>query len=99
MDQINRGLTTTEAPATEREAIIEHLRQYGDISEAVADEIRSGRASTPWERQRTLEKRNYLFQDAGWVARYEAGDRQARMEVALINLILSRPVRDNPNQP
>lgn len=68
MDQIYRGLTTPPAaPPNPGEAIVEHLRQHADISEDVADEIRSGRASTPYEYQRALELRDHLFQDEEWM--------------------------------
>ena len=99
MDQIYRGLTTPPAaPVNPGEAIVEHLRQYADISEDVADEIRSGRASTPYEYQRALELRDHLFQDEEWVQKYNKGDRRAHTQVALINSILSRRVRDNPQE-
>ena len=99
-DQIVRGLAAPPpAPANEREAIVEHLRQHADITEAVADEIRSDRASTPWEHQRALQRRDQLFRDEAWVERYNRGDGRAQTEVALINLILSRRIRDNPNEP
>ena len=98
-DRVIRSLAFGQPPAApenDRQAMVEHLRQHADISEAVADEIRSGRASSPWEYQQALRLREHLFQDQGWVEKYNKGDRRAQTEVALINVILSRPVRDNP---
>jgi hypothetical protein len=100
-DRVIRSLAFGQpppGPADSRESIVEHLRQHADISEAVADEIRSDRASTPWEHQRALQRRDQLFRDEAWREKYARGDQRAQTEVALINLILSRRIRDNPQE-
>ena len=39
-----------------------------------------------------------FFRDKAWVQRYLDGGREEATKLAMINIILSLPVRDNPQQ-
>jgi hypothetical protein len=95
-NQIVQGLTAAPAaPVTENEAILDQLRRSAVIGHDVAEEILSGRPVTSAEREYAKTLRDHLFEDAEWRAKYDKGDVRARQQVAYINSILSRVVRDS----
>ena len=99
-DQIVRGLTAPPpAPANDREAVLEQLKRFAVISPDVAQEVLDGRPASPAEHEGARQLREHLFNDEDWIERYNKGDLRARQQVEYINLILSKPVRDNPSQP
>jgi hypothetical protein len=96
-DQIVQGLTTPPPPPTnERELILEQLGRYAQVFPAAKEEALSGRASTPADVQEAIAAKEAFFQDQDWMERYARGGREEHAQVATINLILSRRVRDNP---
>jgi hypothetical protein len=96
-DQIVQGLTTPPPPPTnERELILEQLGRYAQVFPAAKEEVLSGQASTPADIQEAIAAKEAFFQDQDWMERYAKGGRKEHAQVATINLILSRRVRDNP---
>jgi hypothetical protein len=96
-DQIVAGLTAAPpAPANEREAMLDQLKRSAVIAPDVAQEVLDGRPASSAERESALKLKEHLFSDEGWIANYNKGDLRARQQKAYIDLILSKPVRDNP---
>jgi hypothetical protein len=89
-----------ETPTLEREAAAEALNASAgySLSEEVLQEFVENRPVTPIERRFALNKFEELKNDSEWFARYERGEIRARKDMALIQSILSRPVRDSQPQ-
>jgi hypothetical protein len=68
------------------------------ISDAVADQIRNDLPVSPAEYKLASQRKDQLFRDQAWIGRYNAGDRQAVNDLALINIILASRIRDNPQE-
>ena len=83
---------SAESFATEQQ--IASLKSIADISDDVANEIRSGRAVTPQERQFALDLKAKLMRDRAWVAKYLDGDRECATKVALLSVVLSARVAE-----
>jgi hypothetical protein len=78
--------------------VADWAQRMGGVSEAVAQEIRDDRPVTPREREFALQKKEQMFRDKAWVARYLDGDQQARKDLMLCNIILNSRVRDDPSK-
>jgi hypothetical protein len=57
-------------------------------------EIVENRPVSPLERHYALSKWEELKQDPDWFQRYQRGEQKALKEKALVDSILSRPIRD-----
>jgi hypothetical protein len=101
MDAIVRGLTPKQGgpgdPSSAEEAI-DFLRQRADISDEVAQMIRTRMPISPQERRMTEQLKERLFADKAWVKRYLDGGREEQNTMAMINVNLSAPVRDDPSK-
>jgi hypothetical protein len=86
------------APADPREAAAEHLNACAgyNLSEEVLQEFVENRPVSPLEQHYAQSKFEEMKQDREWFARYQRGEIQARREMALVQSILSRPVKDEP---
>jgi hypothetical protein len=101
MDAIVRALTPAQpAPAdpSSREQFIDWIRNYAEISEEVAEQIRSDRPVSAHEHRLAQQRKETMMRDKEWCKLYLDNDRDARTEMALVNIILSSRVRD-PGQP
>lgn len=81
-----------------RDEATEHLQESSGhtLSPEVLEEFRSNQPVSPAERRLAEQRLESRKNDPVWLAKYMRGDHETRKEVALINSILSRPVRDNP---
>jgi hypothetical protein len=86
---VSHGGPTLEA---QRNAEADSLANNSTVSPAVIDEIRSGRPVSALEYQLAVAKKNALFRDPAWRARYFAEDHEARRQKDLIDVILSSRV-------
>ena len=83
---------SAEAFATEQQ--IATFRSIADLTDEHANEIRSGRAVTPQERQFALDLKAKLMRDSGFVRAYLDGDRAAATKIALLSVVLSARVQE-----
>jgi hypothetical protein len=86
-----------ETPTAPREAAADALNAsagYG-LSPEVLQEFVENRPVSPQEVYFARAKFDELKQDPSWFQRYQRGDMEARRQMALINSILSRPVKDS----
>jgi hypothetical protein len=84
------------APTDPRQEATDHLQQSAGFTlhpDALA-EFAQNRPVSPIERHYALSKWEELKQDADWFQRYQRGEQKALKEKALIDSILSRPIRD-----
>jgi hypothetical protein len=81
-----------------RDEVTGHLQANSgyQLRDEVLQEFRENRPVTPAEYRMAQQRLESRKQDPEWRAKYFRGDHEALKEVALINSILSRPVRDNP---
>jgi len=66
------------------------------LSPEILAEVRANTPITTRERQATEALWNDRQRDPAWFARYQRGERTALKEKALIDFMLSRPIRDVP---
>jgi hypothetical protein len=95
---INDHLWQAPAIVGPRDEVTEHLQASSGhtLSPEVLEEFRSNQPVSPAERRMAQQRLESRKQDPQWLAKYMRGNHETRKEVALINSILSRPVRDNP---
>lgn len=95
--RIVEGLSAqAAAPASPLAEAAQHLQQTsGDqLNDFQILEIEENHPVTPLIRRKTEALWQDRKSDAQWFARYQRGEMTARKEMALIQSILSRPVRD-----
>jgi hypothetical protein len=78
--------------ALHREQVIDHLRSTADIPEPVADMIRKDMPVTAHERRMAEQERGRMLADPDFVKSWLSGKRDARSRMALVDVILARPV-------
>ncbi len=83
---------SAEAFPTEQQ--IATFRSIADLTDEHANEIRSGRAITPQERQFALDLKAKLMRDSRFVRAYLDGDRAAATKIALLSVVLSARVQE-----
>lgn len=83
-------------PAGTREELAEHLDAASgyQLSPEIMQEVRDNTPITPHERQATEALWRDRQRDPEWFGRLMRGERKALKEKALIDFMLSRPVRD-----
>jgi hypothetical protein len=79
-----------------REELAEHLSAASGytLSPEILQEVRDNTPIAPWERKETEALWQDRQRDPEWRARLMRGERGALKEKALIDFMLSRPVRD-----
>jgi hypothetical protein len=85
----------TQAAAVAREQrvrLVERLRSVADINDAVAKQVINDEAVSAQERQWAEERWQQLKSDTAWVKAWLSGDRNARTQKTLIDIVLARPV-------
>jgi hypothetical protein len=87
-------------PTDPREEAAEALQQSAgfQLSEEVLQEIRENRPVSPLERHFAQSKFDEFKNDPAWIQALNRGSMKERKELALIQSILSRPVRDPQSQ-
>jgi hypothetical protein len=83
-----------------RDEVTEHLQESAGytLSDEVLAEFRENRPVTPDEYRFAQARFDSRKQDPEWIAKLNRDDLETKKELALIQSILSRPVRD-PIQP
>jgi hypothetical protein len=78
-----------------RDEVTEHLQESAgyQLSDEVLAEFRENRSVTPAEYRLAQQRLESRKNDPEWRAKYFRGDHEARKEKALIDSILSRPIR------
>jgi hypothetical protein len=78
-----------------RDEVTEHLQASSgyQLSDEVLAEFRENRPVSPAEYKLAQQRLDSRKNDPTWLAKYMRGDHEAKKEVALINSILSRPIR------
>jgi hypothetical protein len=81
-----------------RYEVTEHLQSSSgyQLSPEVLQEFRENRPVTPDEHRMARARFDARKQDPEWIAKLNRGNPEVKKELALIQSILSRPVRDNP---
>ena len=81
-----------------RDEVTNHLQESSGytLPPEVLQEYRENRPVTSDEYRMARAKFDSRLQDREWQAKLNRGDLEAKKELALIQSILSRPVRDNP---
>lgn len=99
LHRIIEGTTPENLQATaearvvlERERVVDHLRNTADIPEPVADMIRKDTPVSAHERRMAEQERGRLMADPDFVKGWLSGKRDARTRMALVDVILARPV-------
>jgi hypothetical protein len=85
-----------DTPTTPLAEAAQHLQQTSgqQLNDFQMQEIQENRPVSPQERHFALSKFEEFKNDADWFRRYQAGNMEARKQMALVQSILSRPVRD-----
>jgi hypothetical protein len=93
---ITAALYAPPPPSGSREELAEHLDAASghQLSPEILQEVRDNTPITAHERQATEALWRDRQQDSEWYARLMRGERKALKEKALIDFMLSRPVRD-----
>jgi hypothetical protein len=96
-EALSRPSETSADPRTEA---AEHLQQSAGYTLApeIVQEIVENRPVSPLERRFAQAKWDELKRDADWFQRYQRGEQKALKEKALVDSILSRPVKDPQSQ-
>jgi hypothetical protein len=81
-----------------RDEVTEHLQESSGyaLSPEVLQEFRENRPVTPDEHRMARVRFDARKQDPEWIAKLNRGNPEVKKELALIQSILSRSVRDNP---
>jgi hypothetical protein len=97
-DLITQNLWQPPQVNQPRDEVTNHLQESSgfQLSPEVLEEFRSNRPVTSQEHQMARSRLESRKMDPDWLRRYFRGDLEVRKEVALINSILSRVIRDNP---
>jgi hypothetical protein len=84
------------APTAPRDEVTNHLQESSGytLAQDVLDEFRSNASVTPDEHRMARARFDARKQDNEWIAKLNRGDLETKKELALIQSILSRPVRD-----
>jgi hypothetical protein len=84
------------APTAPRDDVTEHLNASSGytLAQDVLDEFREDRPVTPDEYRMARARFDARESDPQWVAKLNRGDLETKKELALIQSILSRRVRD-----
>jgi len=95
---ITNNLYAPPPPTGSREELAEHLSAASGhtLSPEILAEVRANTPITSRERQETEALWNDRQRDPAWFARLMRGERTALKEKALIDFMLSRPIRDIP---
>jgi hypothetical protein len=94
LHRIIEGATPQASEAAlQREKFIDHLRSTADIPDEVADMIRHDTPVSAHERRMAEQERGRLMADPEFVKRWLAGHRAERRTMALVDVILARPVK------
>jgi hypothetical protein len=85
-----------ELPASPRDEAAAHLQQTSGFTLAPEhlQEIIENRPVTPDEARMARGRFEARIQDPDWRAKYSRGDLEAKKEMALIQSVLSRPIKD-----
>lgn len=78
---------------TQREDEAAHLGMLSDLSADVLEHVRTGAAVSAYEFRMAVAKKDALFGDADWRAKYFAGNHEAKKQKALLDVILSSPIK------
>jgi hypothetical protein len=92
LDLENMAATETARAALERQQVVDHLRKTADIPDGVARMVVENSSVTAAERQLAEQERSRLMADQAWVKEWLSGSRAARTRLALVDVILARPV-------
>lgn len=87
---ISMGGPTPEAQRAEQ---AEHLGTLSDLSADVLEHVRTGAAVSADEYRLAVAKKENLFADAEWRAKYFAGNHEAKQQKLLLDVILSSPIK------
>ena len=87
---ITMGGPTPEAQRAEQ---ADHLGTLSDLSADVLDHVRQGAAVSQDEYRMAVAKKELLFGDAEWRAKYFAGNYEAKQQKLLLDVILSSPIK------
>lgn len=81
-----------------RDEVTEHLWESSGytLRPEVLQEFRENRPVSPDEYRFARARFDARKQDPEWISKLNRGDPETKKELALIQSILSRPVRDNP---
>ncbi|RXG86496.1 hypothetical protein [Bradyrhizobium zhanjiangense] len=90
MDQIFIDPQMRDATQT-----IEALRGMGIHEESVARSVLDGSAVSADERHQASIAKDRLMKDVDWTKKYLAGDGEARRQMGLLNVILTRSVKES----
>lgn len=74
----------------------EHLRESGIGDANVIRQVLAGDPVSPEEHAVATETRARLMRDSDFVARYTAGDGEAKRQMTLLNIVVSSPIKRNP---
>jgi hypothetical protein len=67
---------------------VDSLATFADLSPDVQAQMHDGRPVSEFEYTAAVRRRSQLLNDQNWRERYMAGDRDARRELVLVNVIL-----------
>jgi hypothetical protein len=93
---INEHLWQPPQHTQPRDEVTEHLQESSGytLSPEVLQEFRENRPVTPDEYRMARARFDARKQDPEWIAKLNRGNPEVKKELALIQSILSRPVRD-----
>jgi hypothetical protein len=77
----------------ERTQLVNHYRSFAEINDDVAKMVIEDSSVSADERQRVEQEWQRLKSDPAWVRAWLSGDRQARTQKTLIDIVMARPVK------
>ena len=77
----------------QRESLVNYYRSRAAIPDAVADMVMNDTPVTAVEAERAEQEWQRLKADPAWVTKLMSGDREARTQKTLIDIIKARPVK------
>jgi hypothetical protein len=89
------GSIISGAPSIEaqREETAAHLGTLTDIPADVLEHVRTGASVSADEYRMAVARKDSLFGDPEWRAKYFAGNHEAKKQKALIDIILASPIK------
>jgi hypothetical protein len=80
-------------PEAQRAEMADHLGTLSDLPPDVLTHVRTGGSVTADEYRMAVAKKDALFSDAEWRAKYLAGNHEAKKQKLLLDVILSSSIK------
>lgn len=91
---LNQTIVTKGGVSEQTESHIAQLQIDADLPNEVVAQLRENHPVSAAERVTAQRSRDALMKDQAWVQKFYSGDRAAKREMTLLNIVLSAPVKE-----